>query len=191
MISSVLFAPHSDDEALFASYTIMREKPLVVIVTDGTSHQEKFGIDINDRRAETLLAMHHLGVSVEFLGISEGSMGENSLASLVKLDEVSKKYPNIERVYAPAKQGGHPHHDILCYSAQKIFGKRCLYYSTYSKESLKLIGQIEITPTEEEKKKKEEILSFYKSQIKINPHHFEAVKNKSEYLNLQPESWRA
>ena len=31
----ILLAPHNDDEALFAAYTIMREHPLVIVVTDG------------------------------------------------------------------------------------------------------------------------------------------------------------
>jgi len=30
----LLLSPHNDDECLFAAYTLMREKPLVIVVTD-------------------------------------------------------------------------------------------------------------------------------------------------------------
>jgi LmbE family N-acetylglucosaminyl deacetylase len=68
---SILFSAHQDDESLFACYTIMREKPLVVVVYDGYQHQRKFNIGVNVRRNESIMAMKLLGVNVEFMGLSD------------------------------------------------------------------------------------------------------------------------
>ncbi|MCL4419163.1 PIG-L family deacetylase, partial [Patescibacteria group bacterium] len=70
-MASLFLAPHSDDEALFGSFIIQRTKPLVVIVTDGTSHARKFGVSIEQRRQESRNAMAVLGVEVVFIGIPE------------------------------------------------------------------------------------------------------------------------
>lgn len=190
MTSSVLFAPHSDDEALFASYIIMREKPLVVIMTDGTSHVEKFGISIEQRRNETIEGMKLLGVSVVFIGFAEESLDQRNSFKLL-CERLGDYTYEFDRCFTPALQGGHKHHDLVSKVCTQLWDLKCLYYSTYQKGSLEPVGELEVKPTEVEKLMKEAVLEKYASQIKINPHHFEAIKNKSEYLNLQPESWRA
>jgi LmbE family N-acetylglucosaminyl deacetylase len=196
-MDSLFLAPHSDDEALFGSYIIMREKPRVVIITDGTSHVKKFGVSIEERREESRKAMEVLGADVDFLGFSEEFMTSDKTPvgphhSWYTLYHVlEQKYPDVKRVYVPAKQGGHQHHDTVSDAAKTAFGDKCIYYSTYQKDDLKPIGETPIIPTEEEKQLKELALSKYESQLRINPHHFEAVKDKPEYLNTTQDSWRA
>lgn len=191
MTSSVLFAPHSDDEALFASYIIMREKPLVVIVTDGTSHEKKFGISIKQRREESKQAMKILGADVVFLGLTEEELTGYDFFHEQLHYYMEGFLGRFNRIYAPAIQGGHQHHDLISRVATIVFKQNCLYYSTYQKDNLELVGELEVKPTEEEIELKKKALSCYISQLRINPHHFEAVIGKSEYLNLQQESWRA
>ena len=166
----VLIAPHNDDEALFTAYTIMREKPLVVIVFDGYQHQRKFGVKITTRQNESLKAMDLLDIDVVFLHLSDEGTTEEELAKV--LSQFSG------RIYAPAL-GANPQHNLVSKVCDKLF-KYVTHYCTYDKELLQK-GKTEIVPTKAEMKLKNKILKCYKSQLKINPHHFDAVKNKSEY----------
>lgn len=54
-MSSVLLAPHNDDETLFAAYTLMREKPHVVVCTRVGALKER-----SVRERETREAIHAL-----------------------------------------------------------------------------------------------------------------------------------
>ena len=59
----VFISPHNDGECLFGSFTIQREKPLVVIVFDSVvqvmrGHPE---CDAVTRREESLRALEELG----------------------------------------------------------------------------------------------------------------------------------
>lgn len=183
---NIFLAPHSDDEALFGSYIIQRTKPLVIIATNGTTHT-KFGVTAKDRRNETLAAMKILGVKVEFLNIDEDKLTQPALNQ--KLWEVNEQYEldEIEHVFAPAKQGGHAHHDLLSECAKDVFSS-LLYYATYSKESLFLTGEMPLYPTKEEYVMKEKALACYVSQLKINKHHFDAVHEVPEYLSFSNET---
>jgi len=150
---TILLAPHPDDEALFCG-SILKEKPLVVIVCDGTSH-EKFGVTAEDRRNETLEAMGKLGLKVKFLGFKEKEL--NSV-DLMKAFEKLKKYkPDV--VYSPALEGGNDDHDIVSTSSYVFSNVK--HYNTYT--------STEITGKDKAPK---EILDCYKSQIRINPQFF-------------------
>jgi LmbE family N-acetylglucosaminyl deacetylase len=152
-MKTLLLSPHCDDEALFCG-SILKLKPLVVIVCDGTTHL-KFGVTPEDRRNETLEAMGKLGLEVLFLGFREKEL--NSV-DLIKAFRKLKKYkPDV--VYAPALEGGNEDHDLIS-TAASVF-KNVEYYQTYTKEK--------ITGTDKAPK---EILDCYKSQIRINPQFF-------------------
>lgn len=182
----VLLSPHNDDESLFAAYTIMREKPLVIIVTD-SNRQE--GVTAQERREETMRACEILGVPVEFLGLEDGSLGELDLTR--ELQSLNTRL--WEYVYAPAIQGGHNDHDVVGRIASKLFPST-RYYSTYTKDNYDPFGQHSIVPTAVEIDIKNDALACYKSQLKIEGvrlNHFEMVRGKSEYLNDTPHSWQA
>lgn len=165
-----LLSPHNDDEGLFATYICLRLKPLIVVVTDGTQHEKKFGISIETRRTESRMAAKILGCEIEFLGIPDN--GEiNSL-----------HYGNISRstgatILSPALQGGNPHHDQI-----SRFGT--IQYATYTKTNLtpSLEEGIPLHPTPQEERIKEKVLACYKSQHDINKVHFDAVKGQPEYI---------
>lgn len=170
---TILFSAHNDDEALFACYTIMREKPLVVIVYDGHQHQRKFNVSIDQRRQESIEAMKLLGVNVEFLGFSD----EPNRAKYEDIRELILKHKGD--VYAPAL-GLNPQHNIVHEICKEFDDVQ--FYCTYDENDLLQKGRIEIVPTEEEKELKNKCLDCYTSQLKINPHHFDAVRNKNEYI---------
>ena len=150
----ILLSPHCDDESLFCG-SILKEKPLVVIVCDGTRHL-KFGVTAEDRRNESLEAMTKLGLEVKFLGFREKEINSEDLIKAFK--KLKKEYkPDL--VYAPELEGGNEDHDLIS-TTSSIFDN-VKYYKTYNKD--------QITGTDKAPK---EILDCYKSQIRINPQYF-------------------
>lgn len=170
----LFIACHNDDEALFGAYTLMRQKPLVVVVTDGIIHQQRFGIDPSIRRQESRNACKIAGCRVQFLGIPDNDVNKADLRFAL-----SKYKPY--KVYAPAIDGGNATHDLVSDVAWQLWGKKCVFYTTYSKTAFRIKGDTEIIPTREELDKKIEMLKCYKSQLGINKPHFDAVWGKSEF----------
>lgn len=177
----IVLSPHNDDESLFMAYTIMRHKPLVVIVTDGYN-QKRMGFEVTaeQRREETIEAMKILDAPYVFLGIKDIDLTEELLISRLK-------YLDPSTVYAPAIQGGHKDHDLVGKVAEKLFGMssnydRLIQYSTYSKDVHFIEKGDKVEPTAEEMKLKNEALDKYASQIKYSRPHFEAVRDKPEYI---------
>lgn len=172
----LLLSPHNDDESLFASYTIMREKPLVVICTDSYIQYERGDqITAEQRRNETREAMRILDAPVIFLGIKDTELTGD------KLEEVLK-YFKADVVYAPAIQGGNAQHDIVGQVAKLVF-PNVIQYTTYTRDVLWTQGSQEIIPTQSERIKKNQALDCYKSQINLGSTapHFTAVRQKSEF----------
>lgn len=181
-MNSILLAPHSDDQDLFANYIIQRIKPLIVVCTDGTSHEKKFGIPIEQRRQEARDAAKILEVDIKFLGIPEEEL--SGIETLAKSFLTEKMYgKQWDFVFVPRKEGGNPHHDIVSDFGRCLRGG-VLYYGTYTKTKLYPDGEMMIQPTSEEIEKKNQALACYVSQLRINPHHFEAVKGVPEYLSF-------
>jgi LmbE family N-acetylglucosaminyl deacetylase len=176
---NLLLSPHNDDECLFAAYTLIRQKPLVVIVTD-SDLQTDFGVTAEHRREESRRGCEALDVPVVFLGLKDGSLNEADVRRRLK------PFTTLEwkRVYAPALQGGHPDHDLIGKVAFSVFN-RVSRYATYAHgEKFTPVGE-EVTPTREEIDLKNKALDYYASQIGLteNKKHFDAVRGKPEYLD--------
>jgi len=132
MSRPILFAPHNDDETLFASFLCLRHRP-VVVVCYRSKVQEANGITADERQAETSCAVAHLGVpawhqwpwhdsELNADGI-EGNMWG-------MLDPMSDDKP---LVFAPAWHAkGHPQHNLVADLADMVFGKEhVIHYTTY------------------------------------------------------------
>ena len=175
-------SPHNDDEALFGSYTLLREKPLVLIVTDAhiQTNRGEIGCDAETRWQETIRAMKVLGCAVTRLGIPDNHLTEEGLKAALRAN-----FANFREVYCPALQGGNIHHDMVHNACKEVFGDACIEYTTYSKEELWTKGNTEVVPTEEEITLKSLALACYQSQIALQSTvpHFLAVMGKSEWLN--------
>ena len=76
---AVLFAPHGDDETLFAFYTLLRVKPHVVVVLEGEPV----------RRKETAAAMEIAEVSWTQLAYSEVNPDWGDIADT--LDDIASR----------------------------------------------------------------------------------------------------
>lgn len=179
-MKSIFLSPHQDDESLFGAFTLLREKPLVIFVTDSYI-QEKRGdkITAEQRNDEAKEAMKILGCDCYFLGLRD----DNFTGGAVK--EYLKELIKFEKIYAPMPYpNGNPHHNKIGEAAKEILGDKVVFYSTYTKDNLYMTGDIEVVPTEEELELKNKALQCYKSQLSLpsTRPHFEAVFGKSEWL---------
>lgn len=184
----LLLSPHNDDECLFAAYTLMREKPLVIIVTDSDTQLAE-GITAHQRRDESRRACELLGVPVVFLGLKDGTLEQQKGDLKRRLEPFASQ--SWARVYAPAVQGGHKDHDTVGDVVSSMFSP-VSYYATYAQGEFFTPAGREIEPTQEEVEHKNRALDCYSSQIQLpqNKFHFDAVRGKSEYLaiRLVPEA---
>lgn len=182
MMKTLFISPHNDDEALFGAYTLMREKPLVLIVTDSyIQFNRGDNITRQQRRNESAQAMELVGCSVVFGGIPDNEISE------IITQRLFENFRGFYRVYAPAVQGGNSHHDLIGRVARQVFGNNLVQYTTYTKVDLwtpNVVGSEEVVPTERELELKDEMLDCYQSQIRLlsTAPHFAAVRGRSEWI---------
>ena len=185
-MAKLFLSPDCDDEALFGSYIIMRNKPEVIVLLDGVLHQKKFGIDHRVRQEESRAGCELLGVPVYFAELTDEKPDYNKMIFALRL----LGYPDWETkwdiIFAPALTGGNPNHDMVSKAATELWGDKVIYYGTYTRDNFSPDGEMAINPTEEERQLKEKVLQCYKSQIELNKPHFDAVKDKPEYLSFKP-----
>ena len=177
---NILLSPHDDDSILFASFICIREKPLVIIVTDSyiQPNRGEVGCSAWERAEESRKAHQILDVPVVRLGFRDDTVKEFEIADALR------DFKNVNKVYAPALQGGNIHHDMVSIVAQSLFKNTLRQYTTYTKTELYTTGGMAIEPTEEELQLKEEALNCYQSQLSLNATwpHFKAIGGKPEWL---------
>jgi len=130
---TIVFSPHDDDHALFTSFTCLRDRPTVCVVADSyiQPRRGKRGCSAEDRARETERACAVLDVPVMRFGIHDDECEAQ--------DVINKMLPmlgQVETVYAPAREGGNPIHDIVSMAAELVFTSRCVFYTTYNKQEL-------------------------------------------------------
>lgn len=177
---SLFLAPHQDDETLFGAYTIMREKPLVIVCTDSYTQEER-GDEITnkERIAETKKAMKLVGVDVEFLHIPDNNCSSEKLVT-----GLDKYY--ADTIYAPAvEDGGNPTHNLVGSIASLMF-LNVKHYMTYgSANYTKTKGNKLIIPTQKEMNLKAKMLACYPSQMKISCRNFFTNKDVLNYESFE------
>ena len=179
IIMTLFIATHNDDEALWGAFTLLRENPVVLIVTDSwiQYNRGETACSANARWQETLKAMETLGCPVIRGGIRDDILNEWHLRNLLE------KFHGFNTVYAPAIQGGNNQHDLVGKVCDDLFKEKCKHYTAYTKEETYTKGNIEIKPSEQELALKDKALACYKSQLgNTNKAYFEAVKGKSEWF---------
>lgn len=135
-MTGYFLSPHSDDEAMFGAYTLLRHKPTVVQVLRCDLRRAPWQV----RAAEAVAGAAVLGCdNVVQLDVLESDPGAAAI-----LDRLAR-LPDPGRVWAPAPHnGGHPHHNLVGACALIVFPAATLY-STYalnprSGENEKTIG---------------------------------------------------
>ncbi len=174
-----LISPHHDDESLFAAYTLMREKPNVVIVTSSHIQPNRGDLGCTDeiRQQETIAAMKIAECPVFFLGIKDTELTEDILIQRLN-------FFRPDKVYIPAIQGGNAQHDLVAKVCMQLFPNQYECYTTYSKTELYTTGKREIKPTADELEMKSRMLDCYDSQLSLRSTkpHFDAVRFQSEWM---------
>ena len=118
------------------------------------------------------------GCPVVFFGIKDTELTEDNLRERLQGFDP-------ETIYIPALQGGNAQHDLVNKVCVSLFGRnKCEQYCTYTKTELYTTGSWEIKPTHTEMELKNKMLACYKSQLQLpsTAPHFDAVKNKSEWI---------
>lgn len=173
---ALAISPHSDDVSLFLSYTLMREHPLVLTVTDGFIQANRGeNVTADQRWLEDINAMKILGCPLIFGNIRDDILGEWEVKDLLS------RFYNFDTVYAPAVMGGNAQHDLIGRLAKERF-KNVIQYSTYAKGEWFTKGNKEVPCTDGDVYLKNKALDCYKSQIELpaTKSHFEAVRKEEK-----------
>jgi LmbE family N-acetylglucosaminyl deacetylase len=150
-VSTLLLAPHADDETLFASYLAQRHAAFVVVVYD------------EGREAELAQATQWLGCRYMQLG---GQKGEHEDGIVSRLHGLTEGY-EWEHVIHPAEEvAGHEEHNIVARAAEAVFqGTRRTTYLTYAPRAQRSRGTEEFPAEPVHVARKLAALSCYRSQI--------------------------
>lgn len=174
-IVKLLLAPHFDDEALFAAFICLREKPLVLFCFDGAPRHGTF----ETRWAEAQAATRVLGC--EAVALSEVPETLEERLSMF----------SAERVWAPLPEdGGNTDHNLVGEIAERLWPGKVAYFTTYTDAGRSTIGtEIEAPPAWVALKR--QALDCYLSQIahsatrphfERGPEEFEVVPKAAECL---------
>lgn len=114
-MKSILISPHNDDEAIFASFSVLRERPLVVVVFDSYVQENRgFPITATQRRMETRAAMNVLGTRCGFLGFRDDAPPSKEVLTNAIRELISGRDEGEVKLYAPAfEKDGHAHHNLV------------------------------------------------------------------------------
>jgi LmbE family N-acetylglucosaminyl deacetylase len=173
----LLLSPHCDDETLFASYTLLRHKPSVLICFNG--RRARHLPRDHEREAETEAAMKILGCKVVFARV------QCDPADWYELEAAVKPMDPTE-VWAPLPEpGGNLGHNGVGNLAARLWPDRTIFYTTYSGEDnwRSAIG----TPVASEPKwadKKLRALDCYASQKMKPDTAFHFSRSLGEYERL-------
>lgn len=180
MFSKVFVSPHSDDECLFGSFTIQRERPLVMVVYDSFIQVTRGDPDCywELRRIETLNGVHYMDpeVAVVFCGLRDDTVYTTTQVTDAILHALpTSNWETISHIWAPAyEEGGHDQHNLVSQACHGLANHRYLTYTrgkgksrTYMHEGY-CIPAKRVDPTPDMIARKLRALSCYTSQI-ANP----------------------
>jgi len=134
----ILFSPHNDDEALFASFTILRYHPHVVVCLPSTrdygcplerEEESRAALDILDAGGFTQWKDHIPTVPYRVPRPSAAHLASARVARrMLKIAEEMRP----ERVWAPSLDCSHRDHLLVAQAALSVFGDRVETYQTYN-----------------------------------------------------------
>jgi LmbE family N-acetylglucosaminyl deacetylase len=130
----VFLSPHNDDESLFGAFTLIREKPLVVICLDSQTQAFRGdGITGAQRAEETARAMNVLGC--EWTQWPVGDLEPDWADVHERMENLTALW-EIDQVYAPAwESNGHLQHNVIANMADEVFGEEVVTnYLTYTSQ---------------------------------------------------------
>lgn len=179
-VPKILLSPHNDDAVLFASFTLLKHKPLVVTVFDSfiqparmkaRGGEPKQWLDCNAvaRRREDGRAFDLLGVQYGFCGLHDDAITDMSRI-LRRIADVAiiGDLVSVE-LWAPLfEEGGHAQHNAVALAAQHFAeaGATVHRYTTYTRSGGRTRG-VEVIPEPAWVLQKLHAMACYSSQITI------------------------
>lgn len=182
----IFLSPHNDDAVLFGSFTILREKENISVVTCFDSFlQPSRGhtfADATTRRKEDLQALSVLHNRVPtFLGIPDNLPKQDFSVELGKkfLDLDNKVKPEV--VYAPwPETDGNVQHNCVGIIAKTTFST-VVFYTTYTTKGKSISSNVVSVEDPFWIVKKLYALTCYQSQIKIDNCREHFLRDQREY----------
>lgn len=189
----IILSPHQDDVPLFAAFTAIKERPLVVTLFNSyvqtynpsLSPEEKIRVNAVNRNLEDSRAIAELGCEVVTSPLRDDDTeltAKSVSAAIIKLlNEMD--LPKPWDIWAPAwESGGHHQHNITAQAAPLI-GKLKGSYLTYTNAGKSTKGTL-VTPEPAWILRKLKALACYESQIEIAalgcwPHF---LRSQEEYM---------
>lgn len=161
-MTSLFLAPHNDDETLFGAYTLLRERPLVVVCTFGMGQPGVLGVD---RMLETIDALGVLGVDSHSSFMQWPVMDVNP--DVDRLERLMLELGEFEQVFAPMVEvGGHEQHNLIGELARQVF-PNVQGYATYRRGDFRTRTQNEVAFDPDWPARKLAAMACYRSQIRI------------------------
>jgi glycosyltransferase involved in cell wall biosynthesis/LmbE family N-acetylglucosaminyl deacetylase len=151
--NAILFAPHADDETLFAAFTLQRARPRIVICFPSV---RDYG-DTYHRAEESRQAAAILGAGpvVQWQG--------GDLAA--RMRELVEAHGAPSEVWAPSANASHADHVAVAAAALEVFGADVRRYQTYQGEERVREGREVPPPTPAAIERKIRALACYTSQL--------------------------
>lgn len=163
-MTSLFLSPHADDETLFGAYSLLRERPTVVVCLLGTTQ----GIHGEVRVRETDEAMKVLDIEdVRHWRICD-DRHENELRPWLKQDMLRiAAERELDVVFAPmVEDGGHDQHNLIGELARQVF-PNVQGYATYRRGGGRTQTTNEVSFDPDWPARKLAAMACYRSQIRI------------------------
>lgn len=166
MSGVVLLEPHYDDAVLFASYTLLKEKPTVITVLGGDTVQEP-EITARQRANENWRALSILLDSPNYEWDHSERNPDWEMVVAQMIDVRIELSPDV--IWVPLMEDdGHEQHNEVSREAIIIFGaERCRFYATYRRGSGRTRTDNEVIPEPGWRAKKYAAMACFASQIEI------------------------
>ena len=165
-MTCILFEPHLDDAALFAAYTVLLHRPLVVTVLGDSRTQLIYGVKSEQRIEEQKEAMGVLGADHVVWPFRDDTPDWDGVQSAM---EHLRDSLVIDRVFVPAwEPGGHIHHNLVNEVARDVFMNIPMnMYMTYERGGRRSRGR-EVAPADPSwPARKFRAMACYSSQINL------------------------
>ena len=166
-MTAILFAPHNDDESLFAFYQLMLHRPKVVVCFRSDLQERRgTGITAVVREEETDRAMNVAGCDWEQWPILDSDPERAARLSGWMSIEASDPCPRL--VIAPlAEENGHEDHNIVANAVTVAFQHQAhiIRYATYQRGCGRTVTDLEMPCFGEWWSLKDRAMACYESQI--------------------------
>jgi LmbE family N-acetylglucosaminyl deacetylase len=164
-MNAVLFAPHNDDETLFAFYSMLKYRPRVIVVLRSFKQNVlQNGPHWKVREAETAAVMQMIGLDHVQWNYDDMRPDWPGIS-----DAIEDVIGNFDVVIAPADEiGGHEDHCAVasvCGGITSETGQELVRYLTYQLGYGRSTQGVPVPHTPEEELLKMQALDIYQSQI--------------------------